>query len=178
MTNANTTSTHPDANTIRAALKAAGYNARRVTVKSGGSSTHSSYKVTIRDASVSLSAITKIAMPYENVRRDGYGEILSGGNTYVDVEYHDSVVGPIAESFRQRIQASAAGELVQLDGGFAACKVSRENATYHDEVELHGPCFEGPRRHIAVSVGNAANRLAVAYLDTIAAANAEAKAAA
>lgn len=49
---------------------------------------HSTLDVTIHDSSISLTRTTEIASPFEVVRRDqATGEILSGGNTYVDIAY-------------------------------------------------------------------------------------------
>lgn len=66
--------TPPDA--LRAALKAAGFNARRVTVRQH----HSTLCVTIRDASAPLTKIKTIAGSFESIRRCHVtGEILCGG---------------------------------------------------------------------------------------------------
>jgi hypothetical protein len=156
-----------NAATLRAALKSAGYNPRRVTVRDNGGTTETSLTVTIRDASVSITKVREIVVPFERVRRDERsGEILAGGNTFVRVEYHDAVVDPITTTFHARIVAAAVGEIVQLDGGFSATKVDPRNATYPDEVELSGPGFGlNDRRSIACGLRFASERLAIAYLD-------------
>ena len=80
MTNTNGT----PAQNLRAALKTAGFNGRRVTVRHD----HSTLYVTIRDASASLSKVKAIAGTFESVRHcQATGEILCGGNTFVRVEY-------------------------------------------------------------------------------------------
>jgi hypothetical protein len=64
------------ADALRAALKAAGFNARRVSVKAD----NSLLRVTIRDASASLTKVKAIVAPFESVSRDqATGEILWGG---------------------------------------------------------------------------------------------------
>lgn len=50
---------------LRAALKQAGFNARRVSVRHD----HSTLRVTIRDASASLTQVEAVAGPFESVRR-------------------------------------------------------------------------------------------------------------
>jgi hypothetical protein len=55
-----TTNLRP-ADALRAALKAAGFNARRVSVKHD----HSTLRVTVRDPSASLSRVKEIAAPFE-----------------------------------------------------------------------------------------------------------------
>jgi len=154
------------AQTLRTALKAAGYNARKVTVRDRGGSTHYSLLVTIRDASVSLSKVQAIAVPHEHVRRDAAsGEILLGGNTYLDVEYLDALVEPIKTAFTAQIASAPEGDDVALGGGFTARKVPARDATYPDEVAIGGPGFDPDRRNIACTVPYAAKRLAIAYLD-------------
>src|SRR5215468_2581965 len=71
---------------LRAALKQAGFNSRQVSVRHD----HSTLRVTIRDASVSLTRAQEIAGAFESVRRcKATGEILLGGNTFVQVAYAD-----------------------------------------------------------------------------------------
>jgi hypothetical protein len=72
-----TTTIANPADRLRAALKQAGFNARKVSVRH----LHSTLRVTIRDASASLTRVTEIAGAFESVHRDhATGEILCGGN--------------------------------------------------------------------------------------------------
>lgn len=151
----------PTSDTLRTALKSAGYSSRKVTVRDRGGSLETSLLVTIRSADVSLSAVTAIAAPFENIHRDGYGEILGGGNTFVTVEYADALVEPIKTAFAAEILAAPAGTEVELGDSFSARKLS----DHADEVELSGPGFE---RSLACGVYWAAKRLAVAWLDAMA----------
>ena len=87
-----TTTIASPANNVRAALKKAGFNTRQVSVRCP----HCTLYVTIRDASVSLTRIEEIAGQFESVSRDhATGEILAGGNTFVQVAYADALVEPI-----------------------------------------------------------------------------------
>lgn len=155
----------PTSSTLRSALKSAGYSSRKVTVRDRPCSIETSLLVTIRSADVSLSAVTEIAAPFENIHRDGYGEILGGGNTFVTVEYADALVEPIETAFAAELLAAPEGEDVQLGDGFSARKVPQRDATYADEVELSGPGLDSDRRNIASGVWFAAKRLAIAWLD-------------
>lgn len=89
------------ADQLRAALKTAGYNARKVTVRHEHYSMGSTIHITIRDASVSKAKIEEIAQSFERVDRDQWGDILSGANRFVRVKYdrkvEDAMVMPIAE---------------------------------------------------------------------------------
>jgi len=160
-------STLTTAQRLRNALKAAGHNARRVTVRHD----HSTLRVTIRDAGVSLSTVQAIADSFETVRRcQVTGEILCGGNTYVDVRYLPELIEPLAAVIVALLGPAADGETVALGGGFSAAKISRAmGATYHDEVRLAGPGFDF-RNDRCVGVHHAAERIAIAYLDARAAA--------
>ena len=150
------------ADRLRSALKQAGFNARRVSVRAQ----HSTLHVTIRDASVSLARVTEIAGPFEVVRRDqASGEILCGGNTYLEIAYADSVVAPVKTAILAILAPAPRDEYVALPGGYRAIKVSRERgATYFDEVRIQGPGFNH-RNDLTVGIAYAAERIAVACLD-------------
>lgn len=157
----NATTSNP-ANRLRAVLRSAGFNARQVTVRAR----HSTLDVTIRDSSISLTRVAEIASPFEVVRRDqATGEILSGGNTYVEVAYAVNIVAPVKAAILALLDPAPRDEYVALPGGYRAMKVSRERgATYFDEVRIQGQGFHH-RNDIAVGIAHAAERIAVACLD-------------
>ena len=69
---------------IRQALKEHGYSNRKVGVRYDG------YAVwlTIKDLAIDIKEIEQLAKGYESYERDEFtGEILSGGNTFVFVNY-------------------------------------------------------------------------------------------
>lgn len=69
---------------IRQALKEHGYSNRKVGVRYDG------YAVwlTIKDLAIDIKEIEQLAKGYESYERDDFtGEILSGGNTFVFVNY-------------------------------------------------------------------------------------------
>jgi hypothetical protein len=157
------------ADALRVALKAAGFNARRVSVRAD----HSTLRVTVRDASVSLTQVAAIANAFEVVRRDhASGEILCGGNTFVEVEYDAAIVAPIKAAILAVLEQSPDDESLTIPGGYRVVKVTRERgATYFDEVRIWGPGFDEHSR-IAVGVAFAAKRIAIAHLDASASASA------
>jgi hypothetical protein len=83
---------------IRAALKKQhGWTSRQVSVRSDVYSMGSTLRIKIKSADVSITAVRMIAGQFEKVARcEVTGDILSGGNTYLDVEYDHDVVEPIA----------------------------------------------------------------------------------
>lgn len=87
------------ADQLRAALKAAGFTRKQVSVRTGGGSTETSLDVTVRDTTIALSAVEELAGKYENIRRcEATGEILGGGNTFLDVSYDDDAIRTAARA--------------------------------------------------------------------------------
>lgn len=82
---------------VRKALKdELGLNARQVSVRSPH---WGSIYVTIKTADASFAKVEEIAKRVEHVRRCEYsGDILCGGNTFVNVEFDDAVVEKAAEN--------------------------------------------------------------------------------
>lgn len=158
MTIANTT----PAQRLRTAFKTAGLNSRRVTVRHD----HSTLRVTIRDASASLSKVKAIADQFVSVRRcEATGEILCGGNTFVDVSYTDALVAPVKAALVALLDPAADDEIVSLLGDYRAAKISRQRGAMRaEEVCIWGPGFDF-RNSIACGITWAAERIAVANID-------------
>lgn len=155
-TNTTATIARP-ADRLRAALKQAGFNSRQVSVRHD----HSTLRVTIRDASVSLTRVQEIAGAFESVRRcEATGEILLGGNCYVDTEYDDKVIKPLKTEIAALLTTAPFDTYVDMLGGFRALKESG----MREEVRLQGPGFHF-RNDLACGIVWAAERLAIAYLD-------------
>ena len=73
---------------IRAEIKKLGYNSRQVSVRSSNCGYSDSTRIEIKDLSCDAKAIEKAVMKFESIRYDEYsGEILSGANTYIFVNY-------------------------------------------------------------------------------------------
>ncbi len=74
---------------IRKELKSKhGWTSRDVSVRADYYSMGSSIRVVIKNADVQKDAVKAIAEAHESIDRDAYGDILSGGNRYVDVSYN------------------------------------------------------------------------------------------
>ena len=72
------------------ALKQAGFSRRQVTVRHRRALYDDGYRVTVHDPKVSLLQIEEIAGAFETIRYDEYcGEILAGGNNYVNVDRNE-----------------------------------------------------------------------------------------
>jgi hypothetical protein len=129
------------ADALRAALKAAGFNARRVSVRAD----NSLLRVTIRDASASLTKVKAIAAPFESVRHcQATGEILAGGNIFLACEYADALVAPVKATILAVLDPAPNDEYVALSGGYHAMKCTRQSgqgASYVWEVQMKGPGF-------------------------------------
>lgn len=157
-------------NAIRTALKVAGFNARQVSVKDRS---YGDIKVTVRDVTVAISKVEAICASFENVRRcEGSGEILLGGNTYVEVRYADDVVAPVTAAVAAIIRSAQPGVQVQLAGGYTASHYA--DSPWRDEVRAHGPGFDDHVGLICCGIDHAAKQIAVKYLDNRALATAQA----
>jgi len=96
--------------TIRAAIKALGFGSKDVSVRADNYSMGSSVYVVVKNGAISLDAIRRVAKNHERVDRDQWGEILNGGNTFVDVTYSRAVLERNAEAVRTWLPASDGGE--------------------------------------------------------------------
>lgn len=73
---------------IRAEIKKLGYNSRQVSVRSRICGYSDETRIEVKDLSCDIKAIEKACMKFESIDYDQYsGEILSGGNTYIFVNY-------------------------------------------------------------------------------------------
>lgn len=90
---------------ITAKIKELGYNSRQVSVRSRHAGYSSALLVTIRDASISINKIEEAIASFEKIDRCHLtGEILSGGNTFIDVEYNDEAKAKIAAPFVELVK--------------------------------------------------------------------------
>lgn len=79
--------------TIEAELKKAGYNRTKVTVRYRRITHDRGIQITIKDLNINKQDIEKIVKKYEKIDWDEInGEILAGGNTYIDIEYDQKIV--------------------------------------------------------------------------------------
>jgi hypothetical protein len=100
------------ADELREALAKAGYTRRQVSVRHSHYSLGSSLYVTIRDASIDKARIKTIAQAFEEVRYDEYsGEILGGGNTYLNVFYTKEAADSRAAAYTEPVKAA----ILELD---------------------------------------------------------------
>ena len=85
-------------------LKKAGYNTREVSVREQDCGYSRALTITVRDASVSLKNIQEIASRHESIDRcERTGEILSGGNRYIDVELKEEIKEQYYNMFKEEV---------------------------------------------------------------------------
>lgn len=99
---------------IRAALKAKhGWTSRDVSVVSDSYSGGSSIHIKIKSPTVSKLAVEKIANGEEHVRYCEYsGEILSGGNRFVFVDYAEEALAALGAPYVAAVSAAIAATVV------------------------------------------------------------------
>jgi len=125
---------------IRANLKAAGYNRTRVGVRADNYSMGSSVYVTVKDPTADFAAIEEIANQERSISRCEFsGEILSGGNTYIHVDYsreaEDAMGAPFVEPCRKAFEACSKDVHGDVEG--TDCTVSTSGQG-HVEVWFRG----------------------------------------
>lgn len=105
---ANNLSTTDRSAAIRQALKNLGISSRQVSVKTDYYSMGSSIRIKIKDASISSALVEKIANEHESIDRDASGEILSGGNRFVFVDYAPEAEAALSAQYLDRVKAALA----------------------------------------------------------------------
>lgn len=88
---------------IRKAIKSElGLNSRTVSVRTHLYFMESTVYVEVKDHNINLASIKEIAKRYETIHRRSYtGEILSGGNSYVEVGYSSEAEKALAEKYSE-----------------------------------------------------------------------------
>jgi hypothetical protein len=156
----NTNTYESPAQKVRAALKANGYSSKFVSVKQDGCSV----KVTIRSKDVRISDIKAIADTFRDVRYcEGSGEILSGGNTFVDVVYHDDVLAPLVAKILPIVQGAKVPTYV-IPGVRVTCHDESEYGSHNANVFTWAD-GEDCGSFFCVGTAHAAERLAIMALD-------------
>lgn len=73
---------------VKTALKDAGIDTKLISVVYHSYSMGSSIKITLKSFEIDRDAVEKVAQAYEDIRKcEATGEILGGGNQYVQVSY-------------------------------------------------------------------------------------------
>lgn len=116
-------STTDAAAAIRSELKTLGITSRQVSVRTDSYSLGSSIDIRIKDASVPLSVVREVAERFEEVRRcEVTGEILSGGNRFVDVAYTSEVLDAVGAPLVALLAGLEADGIFVEWGGLRICR--------------------------------------------------------
>lgn len=118
---------------IRARLKAAGVPARAVSVRSESFSMGSAIRLRILDLSVPYAVVVAASSPEEKIDRDGYGEILSGANRYVDLSIDSDAIKAAAAL----VEAMPENERGYCGRRFYRCDVG----TDHESIVVEGHTY-------------------------------------
>jgi hypothetical protein len=102
---------------LRAAYKAKGWNAKKITVKRRPCTYSSEIVVTIRSLEVPYKEAKEMLEEHRSVRYcEMSGETLLGGNTYTNIEYVRELREPLEKVWEAEIAKLAVGEAVTLEG--------------------------------------------------------------
>jgi hypothetical protein len=128
---------------IRTELKAAKISSRAVNVRVERYSMGSTVHVVVRSASVDFAAVKAIAESRESIRRDESGEILGGGNVYIDVraELKETPAAPAPEPKAASAPEETLGGKIYVDkarpqdrANYAAALLAEADTTDNDGV--------------------------------------------
>jgi hypothetical protein len=104
---------------LRGRLKDVGFNARAVSVRVRHLGMDSAITVTVRRPDVRLVAVREIADGFERIHcDDATGEVLLGGNLYVNVAYAEEAIRPFRTGVELQLEADCAvpGVVADIDG--------------------------------------------------------------
>lgn len=101
------------ANTIKAALKAAGIDTKQVSVKIRSAGYSDMIDVIVKSLDVDIRKVDDVLQQYESIDRDEYnGEILEGGNIYAYSRYeYDLLKSGVRADYMLRLI-----DMYELDG--------------------------------------------------------------
>lgn len=114
---------------IENALKAAGINRRQVSIREPRSGYDRCFELTIRDPKFEVEYIESLVSGFQRVYRcEASGEILSGGNIWIDVSATDEVLDTWASEYLD--QVTEAMSLLTSDHGerVGNCSIHEQNA--------------------------------------------------
>jgi hypothetical protein len=155
-----------DAATIRSILKTRfGWTSRDVSVRAESYSMGSSINVRIKNPTIPLGVVKAIATEVaEHIDYDTYsGEILSGGNRFVNVRYEEATRREIGAPYLDAVErahaavAPGSSTLMPVDG--TPYLVGRP---HHGAITLWGR--EAGMRQMCATVGGAAEAIGIAML--------------
>lgn len=148
-----------DAARVRALYKKRGWGRNEISVRAQSYSMGSSLHVRIKSPSVDFAEAERIARSAESIDRDQFGEILSGGNRFVEIGYTREceqiiarrVLGALEEALAQNAPRGTGEPLSGFDHvfvyhdspGWAHCSVDGDRAgpefwTQNESGRMHG----------------------------------------
>ncbi len=90
---------------IQEVLKNAGINSRQVSIREPRCGYDRAFELTIRDPRFEIEQIEDLVMGFKKVDRcEVSGEVLMGGNTWIDVEATDEVEDIWASEYREKVE--------------------------------------------------------------------------
>ncbi|MFU2157507.1 hypothetical protein [Caldisericum sp. AR60] len=130
---------------IRKNLKKHGITSKQVSVMAKTHSLDKLIEVRIKDLKVSKELVEAAAKKYEDIRWDDYtNEILTGCNTYVDVDFDYKVLREKAEEFRE-----TARKILEEKNKYNKDELMKL-AEKGDLVVLYQPHHSGTYPHVVV----------------------------
>ncbi len=140
---------------VRSDLKAElGLSSKAVSVRktNGGS-----VRVTIRTLGVSRDAVETIARRVQEIRRCEFsGEILEGGNTFVFIDFDDSIFDGLVDDYLASVEEIPVGSCQYVADGILVCLYGQEYSV-RDEDDVALPSRSYSPRGAALLVAKRLN---------------------
>ncbi len=92
-------------NELQNGLTALGYTRRQVSIRRRRCGYSRCIDVMIRDTAVNVNKVQQVARQHEQISRDGWGELLEGGNTYITIFTLAAVEAAWAETYLPELPA-------------------------------------------------------------------------
>lgn len=122
-------------NEVAEFLRSKGYKRTQVSVRYD----YISYRVTIKDITIPIDEIKKLVNQFESISYDEYThEILSGGNTFVFVEYDEDLIERIEDEYKDKATEIIRnclinmGKYIDIGNGIKICY---PGDTYHVDLD-------------------------------------------
>jgi len=101
---------------IRSILKGKGWGSKEISVRSENFSMGSAVNVTIKSPWIAKKVVEEIAEGFSRIHRDESGEILSGSNCYVHVNYDSTMMNAMYKPVEEKIAALSVGGYLVIHG--------------------------------------------------------------
>jgi len=115
---------------VKKELKEKGFNTKSISVRGRNVGYSDALDITIKDPSIDIDEVRKLVNKHESYERDASGDILQGGNRYVNVKYEYGLFDSIGEE--NKAEASKLIEQAKSNNG-SGIELGNKHYLFHDK---------------------------------------------